>query len=101
MADDDPTAEVAMPATVSVKTGAIITLVAALLGTGGSTGVLAMLQQPNDELIERLEAIEERIEAQETAQRQATRLSGVIYKTIIRAHPDAAIPLEDLEWGLQ
>ena len=101
MADDDPTAEVAIPTTVSIKTGAIITLVAALLGTGGSTGLTAMLGQPNAEMIERLEAIEERIEDQEEAQAQATRLSGIIYKTIIRAHPDAAIPLEDLEWGLQ
>jgi hypothetical protein len=101
MPEDENTAEVAVAAvsdgTISIKTGTIIAVIGALLGTGGGTGLMSMLQQPSPEVLDRLEAIEQRMERQERTQASATRLSGIIYKTIIRAHPDAAIPLEDLE----
>lgn len=101
MPEDENTAEVAVATvsdgTISIKTGTIIAVIGALLGTGGGTGLMSMLQQPSPEVLDRLDAIEQRMERQERTQASATRLSGIIYKTIIRAHPDAAIPLEDLE----
>lgn len=102
MADDDKAEKEAVTVsggTISIKTGTMIAVVGALLGTGGGTGVMSILQQPSPEVMARLDGIEARLEAQERTQASATRLSGIIYKTIIRAHPDAAIPLEDLQVG--
>lgn len=91
--------------TISIKTGTIITIISAILGTGGGAGLITALQgwaqQPNPEIIKRLEAIEERLASQEEAQRQSALLGRIIYKTIIRSHPEAAIPLEDLGFNPQ
>ena len=108
MAPDAPTDE-APPVTVngetiSIKTGTIITLISVVMGAGGGTGMMTYLQKPAPELIERLDGIDERIgvtnerlERQEALQRKSALLTNIIYKTIIRAHSDAAIPLEDLQ----
>lgn len=83
--------------TISIKSGTIITIVAGVLGAGGGTTLMSVLQQPSPEVLERLDAIEQRLSASEAAQARGARLTGIIYKTIIRANPDAAIPLEDLD----
>ena len=82
--------------TISIKTGTMITLLATLLGTGGGTTLMTMLSQPSEEVIVRLTDIEARQVEQEQLQKATARLTQIIYRSIIRAHPDAAIPLEEL-----
>lgn len=95
-ADQSGGVEVKTDGTISIKTGTIITIIAAVLGTGGGTTLMSVLNQPNTEVVERLDAIEARQAESERLQAQQVRLTSIIYRSIIRAHPDAAIPLEDL-----
>jgi hypothetical protein len=108
MAPDAPTDE-SPPVTIqgdsiSIKTGTIITLISVVMGAGGGTGMMTMLQKPSREGVQRFTTMEsqlssanERLDRQEELQKKSARLTNIIYKTIIRAHSDAAIPLEDLQ----
>jgi hypothetical protein len=76
--------------TISVKTGTLLALLGGLLGTGGG-GLVQWIRAPDQELENRVEELEDRIDAYErdTTRRldDIEKIAVETYKIMDRAHP--------------
>lgn len=72
---------------VTIKTGTLIAIIGAVLGTGGGTGLVTLLDRPNAELLDRVEALEEQVEEYHRAQEKSIELIHKISEIIEQAHP--------------
>jgi hypothetical protein len=76
--------------TISVKTGTLLALLGGLLGTGGG-GMVQWMQAPDKEQEDRIEELEDRIDAYErdTTRRldEIEKIAVETYQIVDRAHP--------------
>lgn len=72
---------------VTIKTGTLIAIVGALLGTGGGTGLMTLLDRPNPELVQRVETLEVQLAEHHRAQQESTKLISQISRIVEQAHP--------------
>lgn len=79
-----------------LKGGLLMTVIATVLGTGGSTALTNMIGYDDTKIQGRLDRIEDRLDRQEELQRETGRLTRIVYRTLIRADPEVSVPLEDL-----